>query len=105
MDVRTDDKLYNVYSKYLKWLNTHHPRKYTKKTTVEEFLFDPTRIQKAKSDPDFATSMFAKWKKNGFDSDEVHVKFQDMDLATDNALYKLYKDYFSWLTKNHPTPK
>ncbi|ETL45425.1 hypothetical protein AM587_10003328 [Phytophthora nicotianae] len=104
MGVRTDDSLYNVYLKYLAWLNTHHPLKYTKPTTADEFLFDSTRIKNAISDSVFAEKLFAKWKGSGLDERPVYDKLWKMGLKNDDDLYQLYRSYVFWLDEHFPLP-
>ncbi|EEY53922.1 secreted RxLR effector peptide protein, putative [Phytophthora infestans T30-4] len=104
MGVNKDDNLYQVYKNYVTWLNVHHPLKKSTLTTPEAFLFYPSRIQRAKSDPAFAETLFAKWKSSGLDEGPVYKKLWDMGLKKDNAIYKLYTDYVLWLDKHFPLP-
>ncbi|POM64456.1 Secreted RxLR effector peptide protein [Phytophthora palmivora] len=101
MRITSGDPLYNVYTRYAAWLRIHHPKEGTELTPIK-FLFDRTRIDRTLVDETFANKLFAMWKASGFDSDDVFKKFQTMGVKNDDDLYKVYKNHYTWLEKNHP---
>ncbi|ETK97016.1 hypothetical protein L915_00382 [Phytophthora nicotianae] len=104
MGFATDKQLSQVYKDYRAWLKIHHPSKDTELTSAQAFLFDASRIDRAKSNSALAQRLFAKWKASGLDEGPVYQKLWIMGLENDNAVYKLYTDYVLWLDKNFPLP-
>ncbi|KAK1930772.1 hypothetical protein P3T76_013729 [Phytophthora citrophthora] len=103
-NLASDAEVYKVYSKYVTWLNIHHPLAKTRKTTAKDFLFNADRIARAKKDPEFAETLFKKWKTSGLDEKPVYFKLWDMGLKTDDDLYKLYTNFVKWLDTHYPLP-
>ncbi|KAK1947144.1 hypothetical protein P3T76_001154 [Phytophthora citrophthora] len=99
-DIGYDKKIFALYKNYVAWLTKHHPLGVWE-TGASSNLFSKTKLSKAMADSKYASTMFGRWKRHGFESDAVYTKLLAFNLASDQNVYKTYTNYVSWLDLHH----
>ncbi|GMF18892.1 unnamed protein product [Phytophthora lilii] len=90
------------YKQYVAWLDTHHP---LPAVPGAKNSFDEAKLEKAIGDATYANVLFGRWKRRGFELDDVFYKLKAMGMKDDDEFYKRYADYKVWLDIHHPLKK
>ncbi|KAH7472161.1 RxLR effector protein SFI6 [Phytophthora ramorum] len=64
-------------------------------------MFSTKKIKQAMADPNYAKTLFRRWKRNGVEADGAFNKLKAYNIDNDNV-FRLYKNYFTWLKTRHP---
>ncbi|EEY53920.1 secreted RxLR effector peptide protein, putative [Phytophthora infestans T30-4] len=98
MQISMDENALELIQSYRIWLNAHA-------TKTNPKLFDIAKIKKALEDGTYAHVLYGRWKRYGFESDDVFKRFQRMGVNKDDNLYQVYKNYVTWLNVHDPLKK
>ncbi|KAL4156433.1 hypothetical protein PRNP1_005464 [Phytophthora ramorum] len=65
-------------------------------------MFNTEKIKQAMADSNYAKTLFRRWKRNGVEADGAFNKLKAYNIGKDNNVFRLYKNYFTWLETHHP---
>nr|KAH7506864.1 hypothetical protein KRP22_1976 [Phytophthora ramorum] len=65
-------------------------------------MFNTEKIKLAIADSKYAKTLFRRWKRYGFESDDAFKKLTVHNLHKDDNVFQLYKNYLAWLETHHP---
>ncbi|KAG7386280.1 hypothetical protein PHYPSEUDO_000494 [Phytophthora pseudosyringae] len=68
-------------------------------------LFDTEKVYKASNNPTYANQLFGRWKRHGYDSDDVYTAFKKLYVNKDKKFVQVYEDYVVWLNIRYPLKK
>nr|AEK80516.1 Avh29 [Phytophthora sojae] len=91
-----DNTLDRLYVDYVIWLNVHFPHPDTLKLAKEPLLFKESMLLKARTDVDYAQSLFLAWKMN-FSLEKVT---ENLKITFANADNMILRGYTNWLINN-----
>ncbi|KAI9912326.1 hypothetical protein PsorP6_006690 [Peronosclerospora sorghi] len=95
-------KLLKLHAMYEDWYQLHHPQNGRGPTrSVNEFLFEKSRVKRALEDGVFAKKLFAKWRNAGFERDGALDEVKRYGIGK-RDLARLGERYAEWLGEPPP---